>query len=101
MSPYDVTTFEEFWPHYQELHSRRITQRIHAVATLSFIGLVTTAVLTRNPLFALAAPIADYLVAQTSHRLFEHNRTTPWKNPLWHARAELRLLRNTVRTLLS
>lgn len=92
-SPYDVATFEEFWPHYVRLHTRRDTQVLHAVATLSCVGLLGAAIVLRNPWLAVAAPLCDYAIAQTSHRLFEANRTTPWKNQLWHTRAELRMLR--------
>jgi hypothetical protein len=93
MSPYDVTTFEEFWPHYVRLHARPETQALHAVATLTCMTLLGAAVVLKNPLLALAAPLADYAIAQTSHRVFEANRTTPWKNQIWHTRAELRMLR--------
>jgi hypothetical protein len=54
---------------------------------------LATAVLRRQPLYALAAPLVNHLIAQSSHRLFERNHSTPWKNHGWHARAELRMLR--------
>jgi hypothetical protein len=92
-SPYDVATFEQFWPHYVRLHTRKATQRMHAAATLTCLGLLGAAVLLRSPWLAIAAPLCDYAIAQASHRLFETNRTTPWKNQLWHTRAELRMLR--------
>jgi hypothetical protein len=92
MSPYTVSSFEEFWPHYVRLHTRRETQLLHATASLACLGLLGTAMATRQPIFALAAPIVDYAVAQASHRLFEKNRTTPWRNQIWHTRAELRML---------
>ncbi len=90
---YAVETFEEFWPHYVRLHTRPETQALHAVATLSCVSLLVSAVVFRQPLLAIAAPFADYLIAQTSHRVFEANRTTPWKNQFWHTRAEFRMLR--------
>lgn len=95
MSPdvYAVAGFEEFWPHYVRLHTRRETHVLHAVATLSCLSLLGAAVVLRQPLLALAAPLADYAIAQLSHRVFEANKTTPWKNQLWHTRAELRMLR--------
>ncbi len=40
-------------------------------------------------------PLVDYAIAQSSHRLFEKNRTLPWKNTVWHTRAELRMFRLT------
>ena len=45
----------------------------------------------------MAAPLVDHAIAQVSHRLFEQNRTTPWRHPLWHARAEVRMLGMTLR----
>ena len=89
---YAVGSFEEFWPHYVRLHTRPATHALHAVATLSCLGLLGASVALRQPLLALAAPLADYALAQVSHRLFERNKTTPWKNQIWHTRAELRML---------
>ena len=91
--PYAVASFEEFWPHYVRLHTRPETHVLHAIASLSCLGLLAAAAITRQPLLALAAPLVDYAIAQTSHRLFEANRTTPWKHQVWHTRAELRMLR--------
>jgi hypothetical protein len=48
---------------------------------------------TKRPTLIFLAPLADYAIAQASHRVFEKNATTPWKNLAWHARAELRMLR--------
>ena len=91
--PYAAGSFEEFWPHYVRMHARPETQALHAVATLSAIALAGAAVVTRRPLLALAAPLADYAIAQSSHRIFEKNATKPWRATAWHARAELRMLR--------
>jgi hypothetical protein len=92
-SPYDAGTFEEFWPHYVQMHTRRETHLFHAAGTLSAAVLVGLALARRSPLLLLAAPLCDYALAQASHRLFERNVTRPWKNHAWHARAELRMLR--------
>jgi hypothetical protein len=40
LDPYSASSFEAFWPHYVRLHSRPETQRLHAVATLTFGALV-------------------------------------------------------------
>lgn len=96
MNPYDVATFEEFWPHYKEMHSRRATRIGHAVGTTSFFGLAVAAVAFEQPLLFVAAPLADHAIAQLSHRLFERNATRPWRHPWWHARAELRMFRRVI-----
>ena len=90
---YAVRSFEDFWPHYVALHTRRATRVAHAGATLSCLTLLVAAAVLRQPVLAVAGPIVDYAIAQSSHRAFERNRTTPWKNQLWHTRAELRMLR--------
>lgn len=91
--PYASRSFEEFWPHYVRLHQKSETHWFHAAATSSTAALLATAILRRQPLYALAAPLVNHLIAQSSHRLFERNHSTPWKNHGWHARAELRMLR--------
>jgi len=85
--------FEEFWPHYVRLHTRRETHVLHAAGSLGCIGLLVTGVVTAQPALFLLGPIVDYGLAQASHRLFEKNRTTPWKKQTWHTRAELQMLR--------
>jgi hypothetical protein len=91
-SAYAVRRFEQFWPHYVRLHTRRATHLFHAAGSLGCIGFLVAAALTRHPALSLFGPMVDYGLAQASHRLFEKNRTTPWKNQLWHTRAELRML---------
>jgi hypothetical protein len=96
MSAYDVLSFEDFWPHYVRMHTRPETHALHALGTLSAAAFVALALARKRPLLLLAAPLADYALAQASHRLFEGNVTTPWKNQVWHTRAELRMLRLVV-----
>jgi hypothetical protein len=96
VDPYQVGSFEDFWPHYVRLHQRVPTHWLHALATSSSLSLIAGAVLRRQPLLLLLAPLANHLIAQSSHRLFERNQSTPWRNTAWHTRAELRMLRLTV-----
>ena len=90
---YASSSFEEFWPHYVRLHRRAETHWLHAAATSSSVALLGAAMLRRQPVFLFVAPLVNHLIAQAGHRLFEQNRSTPWRNPLRHARAELRMLR--------
>ncbi len=94
---YTSATFEDFWPVYVRMHSKPITQRLHAVASLSAGLLVVGSLVLRRPLLIAGAPVVDYAIAQLSHRIFQRNRTQPWRNLRWHARAELRMLRLTLK----
>jgi hypothetical protein len=93
---YDSQTFEEFWEHYQAMHQHPVTRAMHATATTSAIGLLVLALKRRSLALAIAAPIVDYAISQSSHRLFERNATKPYKRPLWHALAELRMWRASI-----
>jgi hypothetical protein len=92
---YQARDFETFWRAYERMHSDPRTQAAHAVATGSAIALIAVGAWRRDPRWFLLAPIVDYAIAQSSHRLIQHNRTTPLRRPSWHLRAELRLFRRT------
>ena len=93
---YTATSFGEFWEHYQELHSAPRTRAAHALATASALGLLALAISRRSRKLALLAPIVDFGIAQLSHRR-DGVKTRPYRKPLWHARAEWRLFRSSLR----
>lgn len=93
---YSARDFESFWAVYERMHADPRTRRLHAVATTSAMALVAWGVSQRKAGPLLLAPLVDHAIAQASHRLIEHNRTTPWRRPGWHLRAELRLWWRTI-----
>lgn len=95
---YAAKTFEDFWRHYDELHAYPSVRLAHAAGTASALLLLARALMRRDPRFAIAAPIVDHVISQLSHRV-HGERTKPLQRPLWHARAEWRLFRRTVRSL--
>lgn len=96
---YTAKTFEDFWQHYDELHAYPSVRLAHAAGTASALLLLARALMRRDPRFAIAAPIVDHVISQLSHRV-HGERTKPLQRPLWHARAEWRLFRRTVRSLV-
>ena len=96
---YETTTFDAFWARYLELHAEPFVARMHAVATASAGALVATAIVTGQPWIAPLAPVVDYAIAQSSHRV-RGVKTRPYARPHWHLRAELRLFARTVRGLV-
>lgn len=95
---YDAATFEEFWAHYQEVHASRGVRVAHAAATTTGLLLLVRAAMRRSWKLALIAPLVDHVIAQASHRS-EGEKTDPLRKPLWHARAEWRLFRSTLRSI--
>lgn len=95
---YTAKSFEEFWHHYEDLHAHPSVRLAHAFGTASALLLFARALVRRDPRYAIAAPIVDYAISQLSHRT-QGERTEPLRRPLWHARAEWRLFRRTLRSI--
>ena len=93
---YAARDFESFWAEYLKLHSQPATQRMHLLATSAALGIGATAIATQTWWLLGVAPLADYGIAQLSHRAIERNATQPYRHPTWHVRAELRLARRTL-----
>lgn len=96
---YESRTFDEFWEHYKELHASRSVRIAHAIGTTTALLMLAKAASRRSIKLALAAPVIDYAISQLSHRA-EGIKTQPHRKPLWHARAELRLFRSTIKSFL-
>lgn len=93
---YDAPDFESFWRAYVMAHRDPATQRAHAVATTLMLACVARGVRTRRLRWFALAPLVDYAIAQSSHRVVEGNRTQPWRDTPRHLRAELRMWRYTL-----
>jgi len=94
---YDADSFGEFWDRYEQIHANPRTRAAHAIATASALGLIALALARRSWKLALLAPVVDYTIAQLSHRTVDGTVTHPTRRPLWHARAEWRLFRKSLR----
>lgn len=82
MSGAPKLTFTEFWPYYLAEHSRPATRWLHLAATLTWLGLLGTALLTRAWWLCWLIPPAAYGLAWFSHFFFERNRPATFRHPL-------------------
>ncbi|GAB2519707.1 Mpo1-like protein [Microbulbifer agarilyticus] len=76
-------SFREFYPFYLNEHSNLTCRRLHFVGTALVIGLVITAIVSRNWTLLWAVPVAGYGFAWVGHFFFEHNRPATFKNPFY------------------
>jgi hypothetical protein len=76
-------SFAEFYPFYLSEHRNRTCRRLHFVGSAVVLAVIAAAVVTRNPLWLLAAPIAGYGFAWVGHFAFEKNRPATFKYPLY------------------
>jgi hypothetical protein len=87
----DFQTFEEFWPYYVGEHLKPLTRRMHFAGTAAMFACVTAFVATRRPRWLLAAAVAGYGPAWTSHFFIEGNRPATFRHPLWSLLADFRM----------
>lgn len=85
-------TFAEFWPYYLAEHRRPGTRALHLLATLSWLGLVAAAVVTRSWWWLAAIPVVAYGLAWVSHFFIERNRPATFKHPLYSLLADHKMV---------
>ena len=86
-------TFDEFWHHYLRHHARSGTRMLHVLGTgLAALALVV-ALITVDPLIALAGTALGYLLAWTGHFLFERNQPAMVSHPAWAFLCDFRMFR--------
>jgi hypothetical protein len=91
MSDEQFQTFEDFWPHYVREHAQPLTRRLHFVGTVSALGCVAGALLTRRFRYLPLALVAGYGPAWIAHFFVEGNRPATWQHPLWSLRGDFRM----------
>lgn len=95
-----IESFEEFWPHYVRVHSKKLTRQIHFAGTSLALACVAGSLVTRQRWLLLLAPAFGYGPAFLSHALVEKNAPLTFEYPLWSFRANLlmwqKMLRGTM-----
>jgi len=87
----DITTFDDFWPHYVHAHQNPVNRALHYAGTSAALGSVAAAALTLNPAWLLLAPVAGYGPAWVGHFVFEKNRPATFQHPLWSLRGDIKM----------
>ena len=86
-------SFNAFWQDYLGHHAQEGTRLLHVLGTgLAAVALVA-AIITVNPLIALAGTALGYLLAWTGHFLVERNRPAMVSHPAWAFLCDVRMFR--------
>jgi hypothetical protein len=86
-------TFDQFWYRYLRHHAQSGTRMLHMLGTgLAALALVV-AIVTVDPLIALAGTALGYLLASTGHFLIERNRPAMVSHPAWAFQCDIRMFR--------
>jgi len=76
-------SFAEFYPFYLSEHANPMCRRLHFVGTSLVLGTIVAAIVTHNPWWFAATPIAGYGFAWIGHFFFEHNRPATFTYPFY------------------
>ncbi len=79
----EFASFREFYPYYLGEHRNRICRRLHFISSSLVIAIVAAAIVARQPLWLLLAPLAGYGFAWIGHYGFEKNRPATFRHPLY------------------
>ena len=76
-------SFAEFYPFYLSEHSEPLNRRLHFAGCLLVIATVVYALVSREWLFLILAPVFGYGFAWIGHFFIEKNRPATFTHPLW------------------
>jgi hypothetical protein len=76
-------TFREFYPFYLSEHRNPVCRRLHFVGSALVLLSIGLAIVTRDPWWLLAAPVAGYGFAWVGHFFFEKNRPATFTYPFY------------------
>ena len=86
-------SFDDFWQHYLRHHVQGGTRMLHMLGTgLAALALVA-AIVTVDPLIALAGAALGYVLAFAGHFLIEGNRPAMVSHPAWALQCDIRMFR--------
>ena len=87
-------SFEEFYKYYLSVHNDVICLRLHFLGTSLFVWVAVFAnilIFEYAWFFMLPAAAIGYGLAWYGHFQFENNKPATFSNPVWSARAGLRM----------
>lgn len=87
-------SFREFYPAYLAEHENPTCRRLHFVGTTLVLLAIAMAVITREWLWLLAAPVLGYGFAWIGHFVFERNRPATFRHPLYSLAGDFVLFRD-------
>lgn len=90
----EYRSFREFYPAYLAEHRNPTCRRLHFVGTGLVLAAIATAVVTRQWMWLLAAPVLGYGFAWLGHFVFERNRPATFSHPLYSLAGDFVLFRD-------
>ena len=87
-----IASYAEFWPYYLRAHRDARNRAVHFTGTALGAALLLVALVTRQWLLAIVAPVLGYACAWFGHGVFEGNRPATFGHPIWSLYSDFRML---------
>ena len=85
-------SYEEFFDFYLQQHSDPTNRLLHATGTILGISVLTAALVTKRPKYALLFFPIGYGCAWAGHFLVEKNKPATFGHPFWSFVSDFRML---------
>jgi hypothetical protein len=89
---HDFKTYEQFWSHYLDEHSRAATKWLHAAGTVTAVILIILFAATHRWLFIPLALIPGYGLSWIGHYFVERNTPATFGHPLWSMLSDFKMV---------
>jgi hypothetical protein len=89
---HDFQTYEQFWSHYLNEHSRAGTRWLHAAGTVGAVLLVVALVASGRWLWIPLALVPGYGLSWIGHYFVEHNTPATFGHPLWSMISDFKMV---------
>lgn len=86
-----IKTYPEFYQFYLSQHRKLWTRIFHFIAILLVLGVIIYVLQSGKERFLWYVPIYGLGISGLSHAIFEKNRPTILKYPLWSTFSDLRM----------
>ena len=88
----EFATYEEFWAHYLDEHSRAGTKWLHAAGTVGAVASALFCAATGRWLWLPLALVPGYGLSWIGHYFVEHNTPATFGHPAWSMLSDFRMV---------
>ena len=92
----DFKTYEEFWSHYLDEHSRAGTKWLHAAGTVSGVALAIFFAATGRWLLVPVGLVPGYGLSWIGHYFVERNTPATFGHPVWSMLSDFKMVALTL-----
>ena len=89
--PERIKTFKEFYPYYLNQHSKKLTRIFHFAGTFLVLGVIIYVLQSGKERFLWYIPIFGWGFSAFSHYVFEKNKPTTLKYPVFTLVSDFRM----------